>query len=125
MMGSCKENRQRVRCENECKLLAQRIDSLEQEVQEQKNYTETLEQQLKACEELQKTTKATLEEQTRLNKESEILCNKYLAKIEDLKKELDEEKKLAEEWETKHLRNNAQSNFPSQVDVSFFLRNRS
>lgn len=117
-MDSCKEGKQKQKYENECKVLRQKLNVLETEIKELKNLNTSLQEQCKQHEKLHLSTKEILEEQAKANKDLEVLSSKYSAKIEDLKKEIEHEKKLTEELQTRNQKSNMQKNLSEQVDVN-------
>lgn len=117
MMDSCKEGKQRQKYENECIVLRQKLAILEEELKEHKNHSTALEEQCKRHEKLHQSNKETLEEQAKANRDLELLAAKCSAKVEDLKKEIEVEKKLTEELQVKNQKINLQKSHAEQVDV--------
>ncbi len=121
MMDTCKESKLRAQCEEERNVARQKIVLLEKEAKEHQAYRTALEDHCKKLEDSQGALKAASEEQVKTVKELKITCEKHLATVADLKKEIEAEKKLAEEWKTQCAKNEVQKGMSDQVEVLTFL----
>ena len=121
-MDSCKESKLRAQCEEERNQARLKVVLLEKEIKEHFAYSSATEKQCKDIDENQKTIKTKYEQQLSEGSELKIVAEKYLAKIEDLKKEVEAEKKLTEDWKSRFTKSEAQKGMSDQVDVLPIIR---
>ena len=118
MMDACKENKLRVQCEDERNLARQKIVMLEKEIKEQAIYRSTLEEQKKMTEEAETILKTRVDERTKDLQELRAQCQKSLARTDELRREVEHEKKLTEECQLRCTKGNVQKGPSEQVEVS-------
>jgi len=120
-MDSCKESKLRAQSEEERNLIKQKVILQEKEISELKTAKQNIEEFCRKLEGEQVASKFNFEEQMNNFKELRAVCEKHLAKIEDLKKEIESEKKLAEEWQSRALKSESQKPNQDSAEVFFLI----
>lgn len=110
MMDSYREGKLRAQAEEERNQGRQRIATLECELREQSGLRTKLE-------EVQKVLRSEIDEQTKTIKELKETCQRGAEKAVDLRREIEHEKQLTEEWKVRCVKSEGQKSMSDQVEV--------
>ena len=116
-MEACRENKNRLKLEDEKTVSRQKIAMLEKELKEQFSCRTRIEELCRKEGELRASLTSEIEEKAKVVKELKTMDQRGTAKLEDLKNEVEHEKKLTEEWKERCIKNERQKSITDQVDV--------
>ena len=117
MMDTYKESKTRAQFEEERNMAQQKVAHLEKQIKDQFTYSAGIEDQYKKGKEIQTTLNNEIEEKTKAIKEFKNMYQRNATKIDDLKLELEAEKKLTEEWKARCIKSEVQRSMSDQVEV--------